>query len=75
MTDVSDSESYDKKDHIANGVCNQKHGNMRSSQVSLHSTTSSHPEIHPFFKVIFYFHQFVFSLMLNCLFFCVVSYR
>ncbi|XP_018899996.1 SH3 domain-containing protein Dlish [Bemisia tabaci] len=45
--DVSDCDSYGKK---ATNVSNPQQLNMTSSQASLHSASSSQPDVHPFFK-------------------------
>nr|CAD7199822.1 unnamed protein product [Timema douglasi] len=44
--DISDCESYGKKITVAT----TQQLNMTSSQASLHSVSSSQPDIHPFFK-------------------------
>ena len=47
VTDVSDCESYgNKKVTVATQQLN-----ITSSQASLHSVSSSQPDVHPFFKV------------------------
>ncbi|XKL62925.1 hypothetical protein PGB90_002758 [Kerria lacca] len=43
--DISDNESYNKKEQNQN-----QHVSVNSSHVSLHSASSSQPDIHPFFK-------------------------
>lgn len=45
--DVSDCESYGNKKLTAAA----QQLNMTSSQASLHSVSSSQPDVHPFFKV------------------------
>nr|CAD7450526.1 unnamed protein product [Timema bartmani] len=46
--DISDCESYGKKITVAT----TQQLNMTSSQASLHSVSSSQPDIHPFFKLL-----------------------
>uniref|UniRef100_A0A023F5F9 Putative signal transducing adaptor protein stam/stam2 n=1 Tax=Triatoma infestans TaxID=30076 RepID=A0A023F5F9_TRIIF len=46
--ETSDCESYRKKVDTSTG--NQQTQNIASSQASLHSASSSQPEVHPFFK-------------------------
>ncbi|BES93222.1 Variant SH3 domain [Nesidiocoris tenuis] len=47
-SEVSDCESYGKK--VGGTSTNQQGPNIASSQASLHSASSSQPDIHPFFK-------------------------
>lgn len=62
--DVSDNESCSKKEGTQN---QQPHVSVNSSQASLHSASSSQPDIHPFFKVCFY----LFVLCVPC--FCLMA--
>lgn len=48
--EISDNESYNKKENNQNSQ-QQPHVSITSSQASLHSASSSQPDIHPFFKV------------------------
>lgn len=56
--ETSDCESYRKKVDTSAGT--QQTQNIASSQASLHSASSSQPEVHPFFKVFFFLNPFNF---------------